>query len=126
MKVELQKASGRGDRGDRRGARGDRGGRGGRDGAARGPSVKPDGCDTVFLGNLSFQVTEEAVRDMFGSCGSIQDIRWVEKDGVFKGVAFMQFAESDATDKAVALAGSDLMGRQVRVDFAETRSKRQF
>jgi len=130
MKVELQKSfGGRGDkggRGDRRG-RGDRGGRGGKnDGGGRPPTAKPDGCDTVFLGNLSFNVTEEAVRDLFGTCGTINDIRWIEKEGVFKGVAFMQFSESDATDKAVALAGADLMGRPVRVDFAEARSRKQF
>jgi len=136
MKVEIQKSGGargdrdRGDRGGKRGARGDRGGRGGRGdrngGGARQPTPKPEGCDTVFLGNLSFQVTEDAVRDLFSTCGDIQDIRWVEKDGAFKGVAFMQFGDSDATDKAVALAGSDLLGRAVRVDYAETRSKKSF
>jgi len=133
MKVELQAPRadkggfGRGDRGgrgDRRG-RGDRGGRNG-GGGGHGPSPKPEGCDTVFLGNLSFEVTEDAVKEVFGSCGTIQDIRWVEKEGVFKGIAFMQFSESEATDKAVELAGTDIMGRPVRVDFAEARSRKQF
>jgi len=105
-----------------RGGRAARGGRGG----GRGGSVseKPEGCTTVFLGNLSFDIDDTNVHDTFGSCGTIEKIRWVEKEGRFAGFGFIQFAESDATDKAVALNGNDLLGRAMRVDYAADRRKR--
>jgi nucleolin len=86
---------------------------------------KPDGCTTVFLGNLSFQIDENAVRSHFGDCGDISSVRWVERDGQFKGCGFLEFSSSDATDKAVALNGSDLLGRPVRVDFSAPKPPRQ-
>ena len=48
-------------------------------------SDKPDGTTTVFLGNLSFEIDEETVRQSFKDCGEVKQVRWVEKDGVFKG-----------------------------------------
>jgi len=104
-----------------RGGRGDRGSRGGRD--QQGPSEKPAGCNTVFLGNLSFEITEDDVKETFGECGTISDIRWVEKEGVFKGIAFVQFEETEATDKAVAKAGTNVKGRPIKVDFAKSSSR---
>jgi len=86
---------------------------------------KPDGCTTVFLGNLSFQIDENAVRSHFGDCGEIASVRWVERDGQFKGCGFLEFSSSDATDKAVALNGSDLLGRPLRVDFSAPKPPRQ-
>jgi len=34
-----------------------------------------------------------------------------------KGFAFVDFEETEATDKAVALSGTDVAGRAIRVDF---------
>jgi len=92
----------------------------------RAPTPKPDGCTTVFLGNLSFQIDENAVRTHFGDCGEISSVRWVERDGQFKGCGFLEFSNSDATDKAVALNGSDILGRAVRVDYSAPKPPRQF
>jgi nucleolin len=92
----------------------------------RAATPKPDGCTTVFLGNLSFQIDENAVRSHFADCGEISSVRWVERDGQFKGCGFLEFSNSDATDKAVALNGSDILGRAVRVDFSAPKPPRQF
>jgi nucleolin len=92
----------------------------------RAPTPKPDGCTTVFLGNLSFQIDENAVRTHFANCGEISNIRWVERDGQFKGCGFVEFAASEGTDKAVALNGSDLMGRAVRVDYSAPKPKKEW
>jgi len=125
MKVNLNKPKDRDDRGDRgRGRRGDRGGRGS-DRASSGPSEKPPGCTTVFLGNLSWSVTDDNVHEKFADCGPISSIRWIERDGKFSGYGFVEFSESSATDKAVALSGTDLLGRPMKVDFASDRKKRE-
>ena len=48
---------------------------------------KPDGCNTVFMGNLSYQIDEDAVKDFFKDCGGeIVNIRWLtdRETGDFK------------------------------------------
>jgi RNA recognition motif-containing protein len=40
-------------------------------------SEKPDGCNTVFLGNLPFSIDEAQLRELFDPCGVITDVRWV-------------------------------------------------
>jgi len=122
MIVQLAKPKAAGERG----ARGARGARGGADRGARPPSQKPEGCDTCFIGNLNFSITDDDVHEVFGSCGTIISVRWVERDGKFSGIGFVQFADTEATDKAVALSGTDIKGRPVRVDFAQSKSKPQY
>lgn len=90
----------------------------------REPSAKQDGCLTVFIGNLSWNIDEDTVRETFGGCGEITEVRFSmdRETGDFKGYGHIEFAETEATDAAVALAGTDIMGRQVRVDFANQRT----
>lgn len=91
--------------------------------APRQPSEKPEGCTTVFVGNLSFQIDEETLRDAFKDCGEITQIRFAEdrESGQFKGYGHIEFAESSSTDAAIKIAGTDIMGRACRVDFAADR-----
>lgn len=115
--------------GDRFGNRGgDRGGRGDfkRQEAsssfdkknARAPTPKPDGCRTIFVGNLNFSVDDGKITEYFADCGEIREIRWIEKDGQFKGCGFVEFQDSSATDGAVAKNGTSFLGRPIRIDFA--------
>jgi nucleolin len=85
---------------------------------ARAPTPKPDGCRTIFIGNLSFNIDDEKITEFFSDCGSIKEIRWIEKDGQFKGCGFIEFNDSSATDAAVAKNSAKLLGRPIRVDFA--------
>ena len=86
--------------------------------AAHPISDKPPGTTTVFLGNLSFDVDESVVRGLFGECGEVKEVRWVEKDGVFKGCGFVEFLDTEATDLAVKFNGREVMGRPMRVDYS--------
>lgn len=85
-------------------------------------SEKPDGCTNCFLGNLSFDIDEDVVRAFFKDCGEIESVRWLEKDGEFKGAGFISFSETGATDKATAKNGQEIMGRACRVDYAKGRT----
>ena len=86
--------------------------------------VKPEGCDTVFVGNLSWDVTEELVRETFGSCGEIVRVKFSEdEEGNFKGFGHVQFADGASTDEAVKLAGTELCGRAMRVDYAPPKNR---
>ena len=89
-----------------------------------GPSEKQAGCTTVFIGNLSWDVDEEAIRSTFEGCGEIKEIRFAEdrETGRFKGFGHVEFADTMSTDQAVALAGTDIVGRPIRVDFAAVKT----
>ena len=41
-----------------------------------------------------------------------------EKDGEFKGIAFVDFETVEAATKAVALAGTPIAGRPIRLNFS--------
>ena len=96
--------------------------------APRTPSEKPDGCTTVFVGNLSFSIDEDTLREAFASCGEIASVRFAEdrETGAFKGFGHIEFVDSESTDKAVAMAGEDVMGRAIRVDYAADRRGGEF
>jgi len=103
----------------------DRGGRGG--GGGKGGdfelSPKPDGCITIFVGKLSYEIDEKTLRDAFKSCGEIKEIRWLNdrESGQFKGCGFVEFNSPDAVDKAVKLNGTSVMGRAMKIDYASNK-----
>lgn len=78
-----------------------------------------------FLSNLPWSVTEEQVRDFF--CGMVTAIEWLSNaDGSFKGRAFASFVDNDAAKAAVALSGSEIDSRAVKVELAAPRKKSTF
>jgi nucleolin len=89
--------------------------------------VRPEGCDTVFIGNLPWDVTEEQLRILFGECGEVNQVRFATaEDGGFRGFGHVQFTDGESTDAAVKLHGSDVNGRAIRVDYAPPRIKPAF
>jgi nucleolin len=84
--------------------------------------VKPEGCDTVFVGNLSWDADEQILTEVFSQAGDVARVRMAQnEDGSFKGFAHVQFYKTEDTDAAVALAGTEVNGRSIRVDFAPPR-----
>jgi nucleolin len=101
------------------------GGGGSRGGGGDRPlSEKPEGCTTVFLGNLSFDIDDDAVKAFAKDCGNITSIRWLthRDTGDFKGCGFAEFDSTEAVDKFVLLNGQKLMGRPIRIDYAQSKS----
>jgi len=86
-------------------------------------SKRPENCATVFLGNLDFNITEDDVRNHFKDCGKLKSVRWVEKEGDFKGAGFAEFESVDGADNAVKLCGKEIVGRAARVDYAKSRPR---
>jgi nucleolin len=87
-------------------------------------SEKPDGCRTVYLGNLNYHIDDDKCREFFKADGEIVKFRWLtHKDtGNFKGAGYAEFAEEAGVDRAVLRNGTIFMGRPVRIDYAESRS----
>ena len=97
----------------------DFGNRGG-DAPRGGPSSGVAGeADTVFVGNLGFKTQEWNIKQFFGSCGEISQVRIaMGDDGRAKGFAHVQFASPDAAKSAMDLNGQELDGRAVRLDLS--------
>jgi len=89
--------------------------------AAAAPSE--DGAGRVYIGNLPWSVTEEQLKDLFKSSGSISNIEWLmhTDTGKFKGAVFAQFGGSSEAQAAVSVNGSDLDGRAIKVEIATPR-----
>jgi len=77
---------------------------------------------TVVVRNMSYDTTEETIRDFLKSCGSIVDCRIaVDADGYAKGFAHIDFDSADSSASACELTGSKLDGRTVHIKYAAER-----
>jgi nucleolin len=60
----------------------------------------------------------------FADAGNVDRIRFATaEDGSFKGFAHVQFSDGASTDEAVKMAGTDINGRAIRVDYAPPRDR---
>jgi len=86
-----------------------------------------DQSKSVFLGNLSFSIEEDAVRKHFKVCGGIVDVRLVRDalTGMGKGFGYVNFEAGDSVVLALRLNGSKLEGREIRVTRATNKPKQK-
>lgn len=80
----------------------------------------------VYVGNLSFDATEDSVRDLFAEYGNVESVAWItDRDtGRFRGFCFVEM-DSDGANKAIsALDGKDIDGRNLKVNEARPREER--
>ena len=72
----------------------------------------------VFVGNMSYQTTEETLAATFSAMGTVARIKILtdRETGRPRGQAIVNFEEAAAAAKAVAaLQGSEIDGRQINV-----------
>lgn len=82
----------------------------------------------LFVGNLSFETTEDELTQHFQHCGEIMRIRMAtfEDTGKCKGFAFIDFREIEAATAALTdKRCRKLLGRDLRMEYGEDRSKRK-
>ncbi|MBA0834455.1 hypothetical protein Goarm_006808, partial [Gossypium armourianum] len=86
------------------------------------PQVQSTGSKTSFVGNLSFQIEQDEIKNFFKDAGELVDIRLAtDAEGNFKGYGHVEFATAEAAQKALELNGEYLMNRAVRLDLARER-----
>jgi nucleolin len=80
-----------------------------------------EGITRMFVGNLPFKVDEASLKAHFP--GTVTHIKWItDKDtGRFYGSAFIEMANSKDAAAAQGIDQSELMGRKIRVNFAQAR-----
>ncbi|MGD0360134.1 MAG: RNA-binding protein [Bryobacteraceae bacterium] len=81
----------------------------------------------IFVGNLSFGASEEAVRALFATHGTVDRVSIVtDRDsGQPRGFGFVEMADDAEGDKAIAAVnGVDLDGRALNVNEARPKADR--
>lgn len=81
----------------------------------------------IYVGNLSYNVTEDALRDLFSNFGSVESVKIVNDtySGKSKGFGFVEMSNKDEAQKAIDnLNGSDFEGRTMKVNEARPREER--
>lgn len=69
----------------------------------------------LYVGNLSYSVTNEQLEELFSSYGQVKEVRVIEG----KGFGFVEMASvADAEKAREGLNGSDFEGRTIKVDEA--------
>jgi len=81
----------------------------------------------VYLGNLSYSIDDDSIREVFKDAGEITEISWItDKDtGKFYGSGFLTFGSSEAVKKALSLSGTEVLGRPMRVEEEKRNAAKQ-
>ncbi|HYW45789.1 MAG TPA: RNA-binding protein [Bryobacteraceae bacterium] len=81
----------------------------------------------IYVGNLSFGASEESVRALFETHGTVNRVNIVtDRDtGQPRGFGFVEMSNDGEGEKAIAaLNGSDLDGRTLNINEARPKTER--
>jgi len=83
---------------------------------------------SIYVGNLSYQVTEDDVNTVFAEYGTVKRVQLPtdRETGRMRGFAFVEMG-SDAEEQAAidALDGAEWMGRDLKVNKARPREDKK-
>jgi len=82
----------------------------------------------LFVGNLSFQTTENDITDAFSQCGVVEVVSIItDRDtGRSKGFGFVSMNDEDAEKAIEAMNGKEVGGRALTVNEARPMVKKDF
>ncbi len=81
----------------------------------------------LFVGNLSFEVTQSDLEGMFSSLGQVSSAKVMmdRETGRSRGFAFVEMPnDSEARSAIQSLNGKDLKGRKINVNEARPKEDR--
>ncbi|NJK48145.1 RNA-binding protein [Candidatus Gracilibacteria bacterium] len=82
---------------------------------------------SIFVGNLSYEVTQEDITEVFAEYGSVKRVHLPtdRETGRMRGFAFVDMDTLTQEDSAIeALDGAEWMGREMKVNKAKPREDR--
>ncbi len=79
----------------------------------------------LFVGNLPFTATDEAVRALFSKHGTVERVSLItdRETGRPRGFGFVEMSNDDASRAMQALNGVDFDGRSLKVNEAQDRER---
>ncbi len=81
----------------------------------------------IYVGSLSYDVTEDEVRDVFSPYGEISSISIIKDkfSGKSKGFGFVEMPNQAEAEEAIkVLNESEMKGRNIKVNEAHPREER--
>ncbi|MCJ1311793.1 phosphatidylserine decarboxylase [Agyrium rufum] len=86
----------------------------------RAPAPPAPPSSTVYVGNLFFDVTNQALQEEFTRFGTVRKVRIVtDARGLSKGFAYVEFEDTASAESAIgALNGQNFEGRRLNVQYA--------
>lgn len=82
---------------------------------------------SIYVGNLSYEVTEEDLNSVFAEYGSVKRVQLPtdRETGRVRGFAFVEMASETEEAAAIeALDGAEWMGRDIKVNKARPKENR--
>ena len=93
--------------------------------AAFGDKTSPP-SSTLFVGNLSWDASEDSLWDVFAEYGDVKGVRMPtdRETGKVKGYGYVEFFNTESAEKAFEGAqGMELLGRNLRLDYSQPREE---
>jgi RNA recognition motif-containing protein len=81
----------------------------------------------IYVGNLSYNMTEDELRDMFSEFGEVSSVNIISDkySGQSKGFGFVEMPKQSEAEEAIkALNESSVKGRSIKVNQARPRNER--
>ena len=82
---------------------------------------------TIYVGNLSYQATDEDVQEVFADFGSVKRVQLPtdRETGRKRGFGFVEMSSDEEEGAAIeALDGAEWMGRVLKVNKARPRTEK--
>ena len=79
----------------------------------------------LYVGNLPFTATEDAVRALFTPHGTVEKLSLISdrETGRARGFGFIEMSSADASRAMQALNGKDFDGRPLKINEAQERER---
>ncbi|MHC5061744.1 MAG: RNA recognition motif domain-containing protein [Planctomycetota bacterium] len=81
----------------------------------------------IYVGNLSYDVTEAMLKEAFEEFGSVTEVRLImdKYSGRSKGFGFIEMPDKDEAEKAMSeMNDKEVMGRSLKVNEAKPKPDR--
>ncbi len=81
----------------------------------------------LYVGNLSFNTTNQDLNDLFGEIGTVESTNIIEdrETGRSRGFGFVEMASQAEGENAISqLNGKEVDGRELKVNEAKPQEKR--
>jgi len=79
----------------------------------------------LYVGNLPFTITEDAIRTLFTPHGAVEKISLISdrETGRPRGFGFVEMSNADASRAMQALNGKEVDGRALKINEAQDKPR---